>query len=445
MSKHDFIDLVQGLAEWRILSYNESSEAYTTHPLVKGYFEHVFEGREKKLCHKTIYKYIGSYAPEMADTLEEMQPLFEQIYHGCKAGFFREVFEEIYYRKIQREHKSYLVKTLCVWETNLNLISNFFPRNDFSEVPQVKKTYQVSLLNDVGMAFQAIGQSNKAVRFYLRSAEILIKTPPTKGVIGHSDSEIKQGISEIYQNLADVQFRTGSITSAIESSKNALNFANMIADKRHISISKAHLAYMLFLVGKTQEASILFEEAKKLQPEGLYSLPGVRYADFLTYIANVDEAFKVSNKNIEICTQKKWVYNSYNCYRSLGTIERLRKNYAKSKEYLNDVLETNDRKIGISFLEIETLLARGLLGVDTKDYAGAATDAKHVIKLVDRTGFKLYEPDAEVVLAKVYLAQGDKDKAREYAQSAYDKAKQMSYYWPQKDAEEVLNSINNTN
>ena len=30
MSKHDFIDLVQGLVEWRILSYNESSEAYTT-------------------------------------------------------------------------------------------------------------------------------------------------------------------------------------------------------------------------------------------------------------------------------------------------------------------------------------------------------------------------------------------------------------------------------
>ena len=38
MSKHDFIDLVQGLVEWRILSYNESSEAYTTHPLVKRLF-----------------------------------------------------------------------------------------------------------------------------------------------------------------------------------------------------------------------------------------------------------------------------------------------------------------------------------------------------------------------------------------------------------------------
>ena len=84
MSKHDFIDLVQGLVEWRILSYNESSEAYTTHPLVKGYFEHIFRDR-KKLCHKAIYKYIGSYATEMPDTLEEMQPLFEQVYHGCKA------------------------------------------------------------------------------------------------------------------------------------------------------------------------------------------------------------------------------------------------------------------------------------------------------------------------------------------------------------------------
>lgn len=81
--------------------------------------------------------------------------------------------------------------------------------------------------------------------------------------------------------------------------------------------------------------------------------------------------------------------------------------------------------------------------LDIRKYKEAIRDANEALKLTSRTGFKLYEPDAEIVLAKAYLAQGEIDKAKEYAQSAYDKAKQMSYYWPQKDAEEILKSITN--
>ena len=66
----------------------------------------------KKLCHKAIYKYIGSYATEMPDTLEEMQPLFEQVYHGCKAELYDEVFDNVYWNKIRRGDEFYLTAKL---------------------------------------------------------------------------------------------------------------------------------------------------------------------------------------------------------------------------------------------------------------------------------------------------------------------------------------------
>jgi len=46
-----------------------------------------------------------------------------------------------------------------------------------------------------------------------------------------------------------------------------------------------------------------------------------------------------------------------------------------------------------------------------------------------------------VVLAKVYQALGDMDKAKEFANSAYRKAKEMHYHWPKVEAEELLKEI----
>lgn len=66
---------------------------------------------------------------------------------------------------------------------------------------------------------------------------------------------------------------------------------------------------------------------------------------------------------------------------------------------------------------------------------------KYVLKLCDRTGFKLYESDAEVVFAKVYWVLGDTDKAKRFANSAYKKATQMNYHWPKIEAEELLKEI----
>jgi hypothetical protein len=99
MSELDFRDLIVGLVDWRLISCDETKKLYTAHPLVKGYFESDFDLNKKKLCHKRIYQYIGEYVPEWAETLEEMQPLFEQVYHGCAAGLYDEVFDEIFLKK----------------------------------------------------------------------------------------------------------------------------------------------------------------------------------------------------------------------------------------------------------------------------------------------------------------------------------------------------------
>jgi len=74
-------------------------------------------------------------------------------------------------------------------------------------------------------------------------------------------------------------------------------------------------------------------------------------------------------------------------------------------------------------------------------YKDATRDVKEVQKICARAGFKLYEPEAEVVLGRAYLALNDIKQAKTFARSAYEKAIDMHYRWPEGDAAHLLGEI----
>lgn len=80
-------------------------------------------------------------------------------------------------------------------------------------------------------------------------------------------------------------------------------------------------------------------------------------------------------------------------------------------------------------------------GLDMKKYKDAIGDAKQVLKICERTGFRFYEPEAEIVLGMAYLAQKDFGQAETNAQSAYKKASGMKYRWAEGDAGHLLGEI----
>jgi Ca2+/Na+ antiporter len=214
LNKLDFRDLIDGLVDWRLISYDETKKAYATHPLIKGYFKSDFDEKIKKLCHKRIYQYFGLYALEWPESLEEMQPLFEQVYHGCAAGLYAEVFNDVYWEKIYRKEEQFIIHKLGAWEANLSLAKTFFPKGDLSQMPLVsKKSAQSWLLATAGLALLATGRPKEAEDPFLTGLQMDIKD--------------KNWIyaSEEYQNLAELQFRTGELESGLESAKGALDTA----------------------------------------------------------------------------------------------------------------------------------------------------------------------------------------------------------------------------
>ncbi|MEW6608039.1 MAG: hypothetical protein AB1414_11410 [bacterium] len=76
-----------------------------------------------------------------------------------------------------------------------------------------------------------------------------------------------------------------------------------------------------------------------------------------------------------------------------------------------------------------------------KDYKPGKKALEEAQRLITRTGFKLYEPEAEFALARLYLAEGNPEQAKPLAQSAYEKAKAMHYCLIETKALEVLEEI----
>ncbi len=407
-------------------------DTYTAHPLIKNYFESIFEEDDKKLCHRRIYQYIDTYAPEKPETFEEMQPLFEQVYHGCKAGMYDETFDDIYYQKVQRGQEFFLTWKLGAWETNLSLISNLFQDKDFYRKPLVLKPPNKSyLINTAGASMHCLGRLKEAEGLYRNKIDLDIS------------QEDWENASVGYQNLGLLQILMGKLLEAKKHFKEAIQSSKNIMSEKQERYATSYFAYILFLIGDMDNASIEFERAGELERKHdpsvryLYSSRGVCYADFLLAKRMTDKALDVTQENMEICKKYNWVDDVTSCYRSLASIYYYQGRLRETEENIADAIE-RAKKTGRQGIEVESLIELAKIRVDQGLYQEAESVINNALRICQRCSYRFYEPDAELMLAKVYLAQGNKEKAKQFAQSAYDNAAQMNYHWPKIEAAGLL-------
>ena len=447
MEPFHFKNMVKNLCDRRLVSL-DTDGSYTTHPLVKNYFESVFDVQERKLVHKYIYYRIGKYAPEKPETLEEMQPLFEQVYHGCRAGMYKNAFRDIYMRIVQqqitaKESHRFLTYNLSAWNTNLSLVKEFFPQGNPKVTAYLPKE-QIMLINEVALSTRMVGKPNEAETLYKISLENAI-----------SQNNLIE-VSLVNHNLMDLQIIMGQLTEALISGWEAIKLIREVKNticrypqegiiwQEHNSM--AYHAYASFLSGDVDAATVEFENANKLKrttdsfTKYLYNVRGIFYTDLLLAQDKIEEAIEVATENSRICHKKNWIDAINFCLRSFASIHRCLQEYAKAEEEASQAI-LGAKKTGTVEVEIQGLLELSRIKLDMKEYKNAIQYANKVLKFINNVGFKLYESDAEIVLGKAYLALEDLDKAESFASSAYQKAINMNYRWPEGDSAHLLGEI----
>jgi hypothetical protein len=119
------------LRKLRLLSKANPKDLHEldAHPVVRAFFACRLEEiapEAAKAAHEILYRHYAAAAPDLPDTLEEMQPLFHAVQHGVKAGRVSDAFVTIYRQRIQRGEEFFTYRTLGAFGTDLAALANFF-------------------------------------------------------------------------------------------------------------------------------------------------------------------------------------------------------------------------------------------------------------------------------------------------------------------------------
>jgi tetratricopeptide (TPR) repeat protein len=242
------------------------------------------------------------YGKELPDTLEEMQPLFFAIAHGCAARMHYEAWRAIYLRCIQRSGRvNYTMSQLGAVNADLGALTNFFDSLWDKPSASLPQGDQAAALNYAGFRLRALGRSREAVEPMQADTRLA------------AEQQDWTGAAAAASNLSELLLTLGDVGPAVAAAREAVAYADKTRDPVRRMISLTTLADALHQAGDTREAEIKFAEAERLQKEfqpalpRLYSQRGYRFCDLLLRQGRHAEVAERAEYAIKVAQQDKYL------------------------------------------------------------------------------------------------------------------------------------------
>jgi tetratricopeptide (TPR) repeat protein len=268
--------------------WGEGADGLDAHPVVRQHFGRLLkEGapdtfREANRRLYEHYKALPSrlYGKELPDTLEEMQPLFAAIAHGCAAGLHQEVFDEVFYVRVRRGDEAYINSQLGAFSANLYALVHFFDPPWIRPSPSLVAHNQVVVLNYAGFALRALGRLREAVEPIRENVRLNASASAASRYTWREAATNASNLSELLLTLGDVRL-------AVAAARESVDYADKSGDASARITARTTLADALHRADDTRTAEALFAEAERLQKQmqpdfpRLYSLRGYQFCDLL--------------------------------------------------------------------------------------------------------------------------------------------------------------------
>ena len=408
--------------EHQLLSQHNDSNDLDCHPLIREYFGKQLKGQQPnswKQAHETLYHYYKNLPrKELPDTLEEMQPLFSAVAHGCAAGLQLQVFHDVYWLRIRRKGEAYIVYKLAAFSDNLATISHFFTTPWHAPASGLTDSVKAIALNIVGFSLRALGRLREALEPMQAAVSLYEKLENWKEAALNAS------------NLSELQLTLGDIAQAEQSGQRSMDYANQSGDLFHLMSKRATHADALHQAGETTRALALFREAEKLQqkyqPEYplMYSLRGFRYCDLLLAQSSedksmVEEVLVRAEQTLEWAKkQGAFLLAIALDQHTLGRAHLQQRDFPKATQSLNQAV-TGLRAAGSQPHLPRGLLARATLHRHTQNFTLAHKDLQEVHEIAEPSGMRLHLTDYHLEMARLLLAeQASEDVIQHHIQAA---------------------------
>jgi tetratricopeptide (TPR) repeat protein len=440
LSEADYRYAVANLRRVRLLAEGDPQEPDTLdcHPLVREHFGERLERSHPDAwgeAHGRLYEYHKTKAPEYPDTLEEVIPLYAAVAHGCRAGRHQEALDDVYWRRIQRGNEVFSTKRLGAIGADLAALSDFFDPPWHRAVAGLTEVWRSWVLNEAGFRLRALGRLAEAAQPMQAGLEALLA------------QENWGQAARAAGNLSQLHLSLGELAQALAYAEQSVDLADRSGDGFQRLSKRTTLADALHQAGRIEEAETLFREAEAMQEERqpqfplLYSGWGYWYCDLLLGRGQAGEVLRRAEEALEIVLQG-----------SRNLIDIALNHLALGRAYLMQAVQEGtspstgprasfsqaahhlDRAVdGLREAGWQDYLPRGLLTLAALHrarghYGKAQRDLEEALTIVTRGGMRLHEADCHLEAARLHLACGQQQDAREHLEAAKAMIEDTGYH-----------------
>ena len=141
---------------------------WNTHPIIRSFFGQKFKENHPeafKQAHRVLFDYYQKLPKKgFPDTLEEMQPLYRAVAHGCLAGEYQKALDKVYWKRILRGAEHYSWHQLGAYAQDITALTAFFPSGwGQLDNTNLRKAAQSLLLSDASSCLMSLGRLQEAV------------------------------------------------------------------------------------------------------------------------------------------------------------------------------------------------------------------------------------------------------------------------------------------
>ncbi|MCX5644699.1 MAG: ATP-binding protein [Phycisphaerae bacterium] len=229
--------------------YRQPATILDAHPLIREYFAKQLSEKNSEAwwaAHRRLYEHLcqttGDQKPN--PTLEDLQPLYQAVAHGCQARSYQDAFAGIYSRRIQRGDEDYYAwHTLGAFGSCLGALSYFFQDTWDHLQSLVPPSLRGAILFEVAECLRALGRLADARTAAGQSLSVSVK-----------DEEWDQAAHSA-RLLSALELAHGEIGLAAQTAQEAVNHADASSSPYRQIQAHVTLGVVLHQSGQSDEAS----------------------------------------------------------------------------------------------------------------------------------------------------------------------------------------------
>ncbi len=253
LSRSRWNRILNRLRDLRLIAFDPGGPAIDGHPLLREYFAHRLRSASPGAWtagHRRLYEHLCETTEHRPDTLAGLQPLYQAVAHGCRAGLHEEALNDVYRERILRDGEFYSTKKLGAIGADLAAVACFFEAPWRCLSPTLSEEAQAWLLHEAGFRLRLLGRLSEAVDPMRATAKI---------ATDHED----WGIAAIRTgNLSDLERTLGKIAVAVRAAEQAVTFADRTGDTFQRLARRTQHADALHQAGRQNHARHLFAQAE---------------------------------------------------------------------------------------------------------------------------------------------------------------------------------------